>query len=125
MRAFQKQAPNQAAHNPFGTGGPAETLYTGVLSVTRSGTPEQLTATSTPLRWGVRFVSDSTAAVAGDEVLFIGTTDQKPTYDSGGTPISTGVQCEFNSPLFIEIDDLSDIWVDTDTNGLKITYLAA
>ena len=125
MRAFQRQAPNQCAHNPFGTGGPAETLYTGVVTVASAGLSVQVVVASTPLRWGVWFVSDSENAAASKEVFFIGTTDQKPNYTSGGTPISTGVQCEFNNPLFIEIDDLSDIWIATDTSGLKISYLAA
>lgn len=125
MRPFLKQAPNQCAHNPFGTGGPTDTLYTGVVTVARAGTPAQLTASSTPLRWGVWIVSESTAAGSNDEVVFVGTTDQKPTYDGTAAPVSTGLQCEANNPVFIEINDLSDIWVDADENGLKVSYLAA
>ena len=54
----------------------------------------------------------------------MGTTDNKPTYDSGSTPKSTGVRVRPGVPIFVEVDDLADLWIDGTDNATTMTYLA-
>ena len=96
-------------------------IVVGQTKVATSGTPVQLTATSTSLRNGVWFNSNET----GTKKHYIGTTASKPTYDSGATGAkSSGQICMPYNPVFWECSDLSDIWLDASTDNRTMCYLA-
>lgn len=87
-------------------------IITGQVTVARSGIPVQITATSTPLRGGV-FIRK----VANDgTIAYIGTSNSVST--------SNGFQVKLNEPAWIEVNDLSALWFDTDSSGSKWSYMA-
>ena len=83
----------------------------GQLTVTRTGTPEQLSATSVPLRGGV-FLRESDS----DGVFYVGLDDSAQT--------ATGHVVKANNPAWIEVNDLSTLWIDTTINGKTISFMA-
>ena len=100
----------------------ASEIITGHIKITTSGTALRITATPTPLRYGVHFVSDETLS---SKRHYIGTTENKPTYDSGASGAkSSGQAVSFNNSVFWECRDLSEIWIDADEDDKTLTYMA-
>ena len=84
----------------------------GQVTVERSGTPVQMSASSVPLRGGV-FIRK----VASDGTLgFVGSSDDVDT--------SSGFLVSLNNPAWIEVSDLSSLWVDSDGNDTKWSLMA-
>ena len=87
-------------------------ITTGQVTVTRSGTAVQITSTATPLRGGV-FIRK----VADDGTLgFVGT--------SSDVDALKGFLVSLNNPAWIEVNDLSALWFDSDSSGSKWSYMA-
>ena len=101
-------------------GGALPTPITGQARVVDSGTPVTLVASSTPVTSGVYLVSNEGAA----RKFYIGRTDEKPTYDGTKTPKSAGVKVISGVPMFYELDDLFDIWIDCSHDNTVMTFLA-
>ena len=121
MRQFYGRPTSQILANTIGEGGLPDSPVTGQVVLARSGIPQQMSITSVPLTSGVWFVSGETLVA---KLHYIGTGDNKPTYDSGLSPKSSGVKVKAGVPIFIEADNLRDLWIDGTDNATTMTYLA-
>ena len=92
------------------SGGLPTDVHHGQIKVTSSGSPIQLSATSVPLRGGIWF-----APVTGS--CYVGTTAAKPTKNSA-------IKVTNMSPIFLEAKDLTDYWVDAESNNDTVSYMA-
>ncbi len=121
MRQFYGRPTSQILANTIGDGGLPDSPVTGQVVLARSGIPQPMSTTPLPLTGGVWLVSGESLV---NKVHYMGTTDNKPTYDSGSTPKSTGVRVRPGVPIFVEVDDLADLWIDGTDNATTMTYLA-
>ena len=87
-------------------------IVTGTKTVTAAGTCEQVTATSTPIG-GVWVAAD-----LGSGPLTVGDSATKATAGSmQGIVLIPG-----NPSIFVPIDNLNKLYVDSQTNGHKLCY---
>ena len=99
---------NELITQSLGTG-----IVTGTKTVTTAGTAVQITATPTTIK-GVFLSADIIAAIVlsvGDSGVVANVTGQK------GIILIPG-----NDPIFLAVNDLSLLWVDSQTNGGKLSY---
>lgn len=97
-------------------------IITGQTKVDTSGTPVQLSVNSTPLRCGIYFASGESSTT---KKHYIGTTANKPTYDSGASGAkSSGQAVSPVNPVFWECDNISDVWIDCNDDDRTLTYWA-
>ena len=121
MRQFYGRPTSQILAGSIGEGGLPDSPVTGQVLLARSGIAQIMSITSVPLTGGVWFVSGETDV---SKLHYIGTLANKPTYDSGLSPKSSGVKVKPGVPLFIEAEDLKDLWIDGTDNNSTMTYLA-
>ena len=101
--------------NVLGIGLPeGSEITTGQITIARASSRAQLSAASVPLRGGV-FLRTKDVVVGDDEYFHIGKSDVTDT---------DGIVCTEHVPVWIEANDLSDIWVKSNTNSRTITYMA-
>lgn len=94
--------------------GPGTAIVSGTKTVTTAGTAVQVTATPTTIK-GVWVSADFLAGipvVVGDASVVGNVSGLK------GAVLMPG-----NPPIFLDITDLSLLWVDSQTNGGKLSYL--
>lgn len=91
------------------------TPTSGTTTVTTAGTAVQITATPTTIK-GVWLNADILAGIivtVGDSAVVGNVTGMK------GVVLTPG-----NQPIFLAITDLSTLWVDSQSNGGKLAWLA-
>lgn len=98
---------------------PANTVVSGSVTVTTAQTPVQLstTALKTPC-FGIWIAADN--GNTGKEVAIGGsaaTTNAK-------LKVQQGLVLREFTPVFVEVDDPTKVWVDVETSGDKVTWLA-
>ena len=94
---------------------PEGTEFTiGQKTVTTAGTAEQLTSSKTPMRAGV-FIRLNNYDTSGD-IAYVGLSD--------GVSATTGFMVDQYYPCWLEVDDLSAIWVDVSHDGVGVSYMA-
>ena len=85
----------------------------GQVDVPNAGTAVQLTGTSTPLRGGV-FIRLNNFDTGGD-VAYVGSSDVSEL---------KGFMVDKYYPCWLEINDLSGVWIDANNNDVGISYMA-
>ena len=85
-----------------------ESIGSGTTTVTTAGTRVQLTTTVTPCFYVI--IAGKTTNVG---YIFIGGT---------GVSATSGIMIAALQSVRIDIDDLSKIWIDTDTSGEGVQY---
>ena len=86
----------------------------GQVTVASAGTAVQIKAASTPLRGGV-FIRLNNFDTSGD-VAYVGISDS--------VSATTGFMVDQYYPCWLEVKDLSSIWVDASHNDVGISYMA-
>lgn len=88
----------------------------GQVTVPSAGTAVQLkpSAGALPLRAGV-FIRLNNFDT-GSDVAYVGVSD--------GVSETTGFMVDKYYPCWLEIDDLSDVWVDANNNDVGVSYMA-
>ena len=86
----------------------------GHKQVTTAGTAVQLKTSSTPLRGGV-FIRVNNFDTAGD-IVYVGVSD--------GVSATTGFMVDVYYPCWLEIDDLSDVWIDASHDAVGVSFMA-
>lgn len=91
----------------------ASGIVSGTVTVTTTGTTVQITATSTPIKgvWLSGDIFSGAVMVVGDSAVVGGASGMQ------GIVITPG-----NPPIFLQINDLSRLWVDSNTAGGKLCY---
>lgn len=96
-------------------GGFSSTPVSGTKTVTTAGTAVQITAIATPIK-GVWLNADLLAGAVvtvGDSAVVGNASGMR------GVVLTPG-----NPPIFMQVTDLSSLWVDAQSNGGKLAYLA-
>lgn len=86
----------------------------GQVVVETAGTAAQIKAASTPLRGGV-LIRLNNYDTGGDRV-YVGV--------SNSVSATTGIMVDQYYPLWLEIDNLSDVWIDASHDDVGISYMA-
>ena len=88
-------------------------LVTGTKTITIAGSAEQITATSTPIAgvWVSADLGNTNPVVVGDSSVVAASDFQQ------GVVLIPG-----NPAVYIEVTDLSSLYVDSITNGDKLCY---
>ncbi len=92
----------------------ASGIVSGTKTVTTAGTAVQVTATPTTIK-GVWVNADLLAGI----VVTVGDSSVK----GNGSGMKGIVLTPGNPPQFLQINDLSLLWVDAQSNGGKLAYL--
>lgn len=93
---------------------PPTSLLTGNTAVASAGTRVQLTTTKTPCAWVV-----VTAAPANAGNIVVGDVNVVATSDA-----ERGVTLDGGDSITIPIADVSSVYIDADTSGDEVGYLA-
>ena len=94
--------------------GSGSAIVSGTTTVTNAGTAVQVTASSTPIK-GVWVCADLIAA----KVITVG--DSSVVGNASG--MRGVVLTPGNPPIYLPISNLNLIWVDSQSNGGKLSYL--
>ena len=86
------------------------TVYHGKTTVTTAGTQVTLTTTQTIVT-GVTVKAGST----NTDLIYVG---------ASGVSSTDGLELNQNEQVFIAIDDLTTVWVDSAVNGEHVTWIA-
>lgn len=100
--------------NPITPGGGfASAIVTGTKTVTTAGTAVQVTATPTTIKgvWVNADLLAGTVVTVGDSAVVGNASGMK------GLILTPG-----NPPIFLQITDLSLLWVDAQANGGRLAY---
>ena len=89
-------------------------IHCGQVTVVSKGTPVQLTSEDTPLEGGVWFYPMYSS---GTKLLYIGTTDFKPTE-------TTGLVFPAATNFYVETNNLKHLWLDANEGSVHISYMA-
>lgn len=85
---------------------PGSSIGSGTQTVAAAGTPVQLTTTSTPI------LSVAVKALHGNTgMIYVGGPDSQDCVLDAGEPVS------------MDVDNLTDVWIDADVNGEGVSYL--
>lgn len=104
-----------AAHDEDGNyiGGGGSTIVSGTKTLTTAGTAVRITATATPCKgvWVCADFLQGATITIGDSAVVGNASGIKGITLFPGSP-----------PIFLAINDLSLLYIDSDTNGAKLAY---
>jgi hypothetical protein len=93
---------------------PSSTGVTGLKAVTTANTPEQITATSTPIK---RVVIQAKSGNVGTIVIgFSNAVRASPAASINGIDLQAG------DAYTVDINNLNKVWIDASINGEAVTY---
>ena len=102
-----------ASGNPIYPAAPGASIVDGTTTVTTAGTAVRITATPTPIK-GVWLSGDTIAGI----LLYVGASSVVANVSGQrGLCIIPG-----NNPVFLEVSDLSLVYVDAVSNGGKLAW---
>lgn len=97
----------------IGVGAPFGRIVSGTKTVTTAGTAVQITATSTPtgIVWVAADLGNTNPVVVGDSSVVAASGSMQ------GIVLTPG-----NNSIPVNVNNLNLLWVDSQTNGDKLTY---
>lgn len=101
------------AYYSSGIGAAYGKIVSGTVTIATAGTAQQVTATSTPIPgvWVAADLGNTNPVVVGDSSVVAANGSMQ------GIVLTPG-----NNSVFIAINDLSLLYVDSQTNGDELTY---